>query len=67
MRALAFLKSPTGNLALFLGFAAVGGVLLYQSNARAKAQVGLMTKVEALEPGASVTSINRVAALGDRN
>jgi hypothetical protein len=46
----------------FLGFVAVGGVLLYQSNARAKAQVGQMTKVEAVEPGASVTSINRIAA-----
>ena len=62
MRALAFLKSPTGNLALFLGFVTVGGVLLYQSNARAKAQVGQMTKVEAVEPGAAVTSINRIAA-----
>jgi hypothetical protein len=62
MRALAFLKSPTGNLALFLGFVTVGGVLLYQSNARAKAHVGQMTKVEAVEPGAAVTSINRIAA-----
>jgi hypothetical protein len=62
MRALTFLKSPTGNLALFLGFVTVGGVLLYQSNARAKTQVGQMTKVEAVEPGGAVASITRIAA-----
>ena len=62
MRILAFLKSPMGNLTLFLGFVAVGGLLLYQSNARAKAKAGQMTKVETVEPGATVASIIRVAA-----
>ncbi len=62
MRAAAFLKSPAGNLALFLGFVTVGGVLLYQSNARAKAQTGQMTKVEATEPGDAVVSFTRIAA-----
>jgi len=62
MRALTFLKSPVGNLALFLGFVTVGGVLLYQSNARAKTQAGQMTKVEVVEPGGTVASITRLAA-----
>jgi hypothetical protein len=62
MRAIAFLKSPMGNLALFLGFVTVGGLLLYQSNARAKAQAGQMTKVEKTEPGGSVASFTRIAA-----
>jgi hypothetical protein len=66
MRALAFLKSPTGNLALFLGFVTVGGLLLYQSNAWAKAQAGQMTKVEAAEQGGAVASITRIAANRER-
>lgn len=62
MRILAFLKSPLGNLLLFLGFVAVGSFLLYQSNARTKAQAGQMTKVETAEPAVSVASLTRVAA-----
>jgi hypothetical protein len=62
MRPAAFFKSPTGNLTLFLGFVTVGGLLLYQSNARARAQTGQMTKVEATAPSAAVASITRVAA-----
>jgi hypothetical protein len=46
MRILAFIKSPIGNLALFVCFVAVGGVLLHRSNAREQAQSAQMTKVE---------------------
>jgi len=49
MRLLRFLKSPIGNLVLFFGFIAVGGLLVYRSNAREKAQSAQMTKVETPE------------------
>ena len=51
MRILAFLKSPTGNLVVFAGFVAIGGLLMYRSHVRDKAQVAQLTKVEAAEPG----------------
>jgi len=41
---------------------AVGGLLLYRSNLRAKVQSDQMTKVEAVEPGVPLASFNRVAA-----
>lgn len=44
-RPVAFLKSPMGNLVVFLAFIAVGGTLIYNSNARARAQSAQMTKV----------------------
>ncbi len=62
MNALAFLKSPKGNVALFLGFIAVGGFLLYQSNARAKAQTAQMTKVAGNDLGEPPSSIIRTSA-----
>lgn len=62
MRVISFLKSPTGNLTLFLGFVAVGGLMLYRSNLRAKTQSDQMTTVEAAEPGVPLASFNRVAA-----
>ncbi len=62
MRVVAFLKSPMGNLALFFGFIAVGGLLLYQSNARARAQSAQMTKVEGAGPAMSAASIFRTSA-----
>jgi hypothetical protein len=62
MRLLAFLKSPTGNLTLFLGFVAVGGLMLYRSNAQARAQSDQMTKVEAKETAPWPASIVRNAA-----
>ncbi|HTB79594.1 MAG TPA: TrbI/VirB10 family protein [Opitutaceae bacterium] len=62
MRILPFLKSPKGNLTLFLGFVVVGGLLLYRSNLRAKAQSDQITKIEAAEPGVPLASFNRVAA-----
>ncbi len=62
MRVVAFLKSPMGNLALFFGFIAVGGLLLYQSNARTRAQSAQMTKVEGTGPAMSAASIIRTSA-----
>ncbi len=62
MRVIAFLKSPMGNLALFFGFIAVGGLLLYQSNARARAQSAQMTKIEGAGPAMSAASIFRTSA-----
>jgi hypothetical protein len=62
MRIVAFLKSPMGNLALFFGFIAVGGLLLYQSNARSRAQSAQMTKVEGGGPAMSAASIFRTSA-----
>ncbi|MBI2512153.1 MAG: TrbI/VirB10 family protein [Opitutae bacterium] len=59
MRVLPYLKSPTGNLVLFFGFIAVGGLLVFRSNAREKAQAAQMTKVTASEQGAARESITR--------
>jgi hypothetical protein len=51
MRFVAFLKSPLGSLVVFIGFVAVGGLLMYHSHAREKAEVAQLTKVETPEPG----------------
>jgi len=59
MRLLPYLKSPTGNLVLFFGFIGVGGLLVFRSNAREKAQAAQMTTVAAAEPGAARESIIR--------
>jgi hypothetical protein len=57
LRPIAFLKSPMGSLAAFLGFVAIGGFLIYRSNLRAKAQVDQMPAVaETVEPPSSVAS-----------
>lgn len=50
MRAWQFIKSPAGNLVLFVTFAAVGGFLIHRSNAREQARSAQLTKVE---PGAA--------------
>ncbi|HTQ32113.1 MAG TPA: TrbI/VirB10 family protein [Opitutaceae bacterium] len=62
MKIVKFLKSPAGNLAVFLGFVAVGGLLLYRSNLRAKAQSEQMTKVTTVETGVPLASFTREAA-----
>ncbi len=46
MRGLAFLKSPLGNLAVFVGFAVIGGFLIHRSNAREQARAAQLTRVE---------------------
>ena len=63
MRPMAFIKSPMGTLAVFIGFVVVGGLLIYRSNLRTKAQAAQMTKVEetAEPPAASVASFIRAA------
>ncbi|MFA6960381.1 MAG: TrbI/VirB10 family protein [Opitutaceae bacterium] len=54
-----FLKSPSGNLALFAGFIAIGGVLVFRSYARDKARAEQMTRIEASAPSLDRASINR--------
>lgn len=62
MSPMPFLKSPTGNIVVFLGFVAVGGLLIYRGNLRTKAQAEQMTRVEeTAEPPASVASFIRAA------
>jgi hypothetical protein len=46
MKILAFLKSPAGNMAVFVCFVAAGGVLIHRSNAREQARAAQLTKVE---------------------
>lgn len=45
---LAFLKSPTGNLTIFVALVAVAGASMYRGNAREKKQAAQLTRVEAL-------------------
>lgn len=54
-----FLKSPSGNLALFAGFIAIGGVLVFRSYARDKARAEQMTRIEVSGPSLDRASINR--------
>ncbi|MDE3084731.1 MAG: TrbI/VirB10 family protein, partial [Verrucomicrobiota bacterium] len=61
-RLVKFLKSPLGNLVLFFGFIAVGGLLLYRGNLRAKTQTEQMTKVETADPVLPVASFVRDSA-----
>jgi hypothetical protein len=60
---MAFIKSPMGTLAVFIGFVVVGGLLIYRGNLRTKAQAEQMTKVEETSepPAASVASFIRAA------
>lgn len=59
MKLWTFLKSPSGNLALFAGFIAIGGVLVFRSYARDKARAEQMTRIEASAPSLDRASINR--------
>jgi hypothetical protein len=54
-----FLKSPTGNLVIFVGFIAIGGLMAFRSYARDKARADQMTRVEAVAPSLGRESINR--------
>lgn len=45
MRAWRFIRSPAGNLVVFVLFAAVGGLLIARSNARERARAEQMTAV----------------------
>ena len=46
MKIWAFLKSPAGNLVIFVVLATGGGFLIHRGNAREQAQLSQMTKVE---------------------
>lgn len=59
MSPLAFLRSPRGNFVLLLGFALVGGLLLFRSRAREQARAVQMTPVAAAEPAPGRESITR--------
>ncbi|HVT94068.1 MAG TPA: TrbI/VirB10 family protein [Bryobacteraceae bacterium] len=60
MKLLAFIKSPAGNLVVFACFVAVGGLLIYRSNAREQARATQMTKVDAADAHPLRESILRV-------
>lgn len=59
MRALPFLRSPTGNIVLFCAFVGVGGLLVFRSNARERAHGAQMTHVESAAPAPARSSITR--------
>lgn len=59
MRILTFLKSPTGNVAVFACFAAIGVFLIHRSNGRERAQAAQLTKVEGSSPATLRESILR--------
>src|SRR5687767_11360782 len=58
-RFVSFLKTPLGNLVLFFAFVAVGGVLVYRSNARERMHSAQMTKVSSAPPTRARESITR--------
>ena len=60
MKIIAFFKSPTGNLILFLVFLGVGGLMLYPSNVRDKAQANEMTSIEKPDTVSLHASIARI-------
>lgn len=59
MRAIPFLRSPRGNLVLLIGFAVVGGLLMYRSSAREKTRATQMIKVESPAQQIARESITR--------
>ena len=46
MRLFTFIKSPAGNVAVFLFFVLLGGFLILRSNAREQTRAGQLTKVD---------------------
>ena len=46
MKPWTFIKSPTGNLAIFAGIIVLGGLLLHRSNVREQVKTAQLTKVE---------------------
>lgn len=59
MKFVAFLKSPAGSVAVFACLAAAGGWLILRGNARERARVAQLTKVEASAPASLRESILR--------
>ncbi len=62
MKLLAFLKSPSGNLAVFAGFLLLGGVMVFRAHARDKARADQMVRVEEAAPDVGRQSIIRDGA-----
>ncbi len=60
MNFLGFIKSPVGNLTMLGVFIAVGGFLVYRSNAREQARTAQLTRVESTEAHPLRESILRV-------
>ncbi len=60
MKLLAFIKSPVGNLVVFVCFVAAGGLLIHRSNAREQAHARQMTRVETTDSHPLRESILRV-------
>ena len=63
MKIIAFFKSPTGNLLLFLAFLGIGGLMLYRSNLRDKMQAKEMSRIEQPDTEIQHVSIVRTAAV----
>ena len=59
MKFLAFLKSPAGNLVVFVLLAVGGAYLIHRGNVREQAQLAQMTKVESAESLPLLQSILR--------
>jgi hypothetical protein len=59
MKLWTFIKSPSGNLAVFAGFILLGGVLVFRSYARDNARAEQLTKIEATAPETGRQSILR--------
>lgn len=62
MKVWHFIRSPAGNLVVFVFIAAVGGLLIGRSNAREQARTAQMSKVEARGSRPMRESIMRVGA-----
>ena len=59
MKLWTFIKSPSGNLAVFAGFILLGGVMVFRSYARDQARAEQMARVEETAPDVGRQSILR--------
>jgi hypothetical protein len=59
MKLWTFIKSPSGNVAVFAGFILLGGFMLFRSHARDQARAEQMARVEETTPDVGRQSILR--------
>ncbi|AHF92719.1 hypothetical protein OPIT5_23450 [Opitutaceae bacterium TAV5] len=59
MKLWTFIKSPSGNVVLFVGVVLVGAAMVWRSHARDKARAEQMTRVETPAPSVGRESIQR--------
>ena len=59
MKLWTFIKSPSGNLAVFAGFLLLGGVMVFRAHARDQARAAQMVRVEESAPDVGRQSILR--------